>query len=72
MIKNIFIGATKHIHNLYNTTLPNIKNAFKESSSFLKVIIYHISSGDNKFGLEDTWDELPTPNDSKKHQKHTP
>ncbi|EAA20548.1 hypothetical protein YYC_05576 [Plasmodium yoelii 17X] len=82
-IKNKFIGQTKHIHNLYNTTLPNIKNAFEEFSSFLKDTIDHISShskkvdvsnysGDNKSVSDDTGDGTSSSNGSTTYKKHTP
>ncbi|VEV56668.1 PIR protein CIR protein [Plasmodium vinckei vinckei] len=44
MIKNKFICATKHIHNLYNTTLPSIQNAFNKSINFSNHNINNIST----------------------------
>ncbi|SCL93353.1 Plasmodium variant antigen protein Cir/Yir/Bir, putative [Plasmodium chabaudi chabaudi] len=43
MIKNKFIGATQYIYNLYNTTLPSIKNGFNKSIDFFNGIINSIS-----------------------------
>ncbi|SCL99300.1 Plasmodium variant antigen protein Cir/Yir/Bir, putative [Plasmodium chabaudi adami] len=48
MIKNKFICATKHIHNLYNTTLPSIQNAFNKSIDFSNHIINNISTDSNE------------------------
>ncbi|SCL99119.1 hypothetical protein, conserved, partial [Plasmodium chabaudi adami] len=42
-IKNRFTDATKHIHNLYNTTLPSIKNGFDKSIDFFNDIINSIN-----------------------------
>ncbi|KEG00171.1 hypothetical protein YYE_04982 [Plasmodium vinckei vinckei] len=44
MIKNKFKGATKHIHNLYNTTLPSVQNAFNKFSDFFNGIIDNVSN----------------------------
>ncbi|CAD2092903.1 PIR protein CIR protein [Plasmodium vinckei brucechwatti] len=70
------------IKNLYSTALTNLETAYDKSSSFLKEIIDNISSkhekidssansGDNKPVSDGAGDELPTPNDSANHQKHT-
>ncbi|CAD2102720.1 PIR protein CIR protein, fragment [Plasmodium vinckei lentum] len=82
-IKNKIIEAKDTIKDLYSRPVSNIQFAYDKFSSFLNVIIDHISSqhenvdlpstpGDGQSISDDTGNELNTPNDPSPPQKHTP